>query len=155
MSVRLQAEPFDVGPEILALGAGDDDVGAIVSFTGLCRAGDGSERVTAMTLDHYPALARAELETIEAEARARWPLKDVRIVHRFGRLTPGDVIVMVAVASRHRAAAFEAAASIMDVLKTRAPFWKREEGARGQVAWVEARVEDDRAAARWSAARPA
>ena len=148
MTVRLQREPFDVGAEVRALSAGRTDVGAVVSFTGLCREGTEDQRITAMTLDHYPAMAQAELERLEAEARARWPLLGTTIIHRFGRLVPGDDIVLVVTASMHRQAAFEAASFLMDFLKTRAPFWKREERLHG-AAWVAAKDADDQAAARW------
>jgi molybdopterin synthase catalytic subunit len=149
VSVRLQSEPFDVAAETAALTAGRSDIGAIVTFTGRCREGDGGERISAMTLEHYPALAQAELERIEVEARERWPLKAVSIVHRHGRLLPGEDIVLVVTASAHRQAAFEAASFLMDYLKTRAPFWKREERPEG-ATWVAAKAEDDAAASRWS-----
>jgi molybdopterin synthase catalytic subunit len=151
VSVSLQREPFDIAAEMDALRR-TGDVGAIVSFTGICRAGVGDGRIRAMTLDHYPAMAQAELERIEAEAVRRWPLLGTRIVHRYGRLEPGEDIVLVLAASMHRQAAFDAAAFLMDYLKTRAPFWKKEE--RGEdAAWVAARDEDEKAAARWSGGR--
>jgi molybdopterin synthase catalytic subunit len=149
MAVRLQREPFDIAAEIRALTAGRTDIGAVVTFTGICRDTAGDQRITAMMLDHYPAMAQAELERIEAEARSRWPLQGATIIHRFGRMEPGDDIVLVVTASAHRAAAFEAASFLMDYLKTRAPFWKREETATGDTKWVSARDEDDAAAARW------
>lgn len=148
MAVRLQAEVFDIGVEVGRLIAGRTDVGAVATFVGICRADGESGPITAMTLEHYPALAEAELARLEADARARWPLQEVLIVHRFGRLVPGDPIVLVAALSPHREAAFEAATFLMDVLKTRAPFWKREEGVAGSV-WVEAKVTDEAAAGRW------
>ena len=148
MSVRLQAEDFDLGAEVARLTAGRDEVGAVVTFTGLCRGSSGGRPIRAMVLEHYPAMAQAELERIEAEARRRWPLDDVLVLHRYGRLEPGDRIVLVVTLSAHREAAFAAAAFLMDYLKTRAPFWKREEFEDG-AHWVEARAEDDAAAARW------
>jgi molybdopterin synthase catalytic subunit len=149
VSVRLQREPFDIGREVAALTRGRTDVGAVVTFTGLCRDSSGDQRITAMTLDHYPAMAQAELERLEAEALSRWPLLGSTIIHRYGRLEPGDDIVLVVTTSAHRAAAFEAASFLMDFLKTRAPFWKREETIGGDAAWVAAKAEDDDAADRW------
>lgn len=149
MSVRLQCEDFDVSAEIAALTGGRTDIGAVVNFIGICRAGPDDDRISAMTLDHYPEMAQAELERIEAEARGRWPLQGVSIIHRHGRLVPGDNIVLVVTASMNRQAAFEAASFLMDYLKTRAPFWKKEERASG-TGWVAARDEDDAAAARWT-----
>jgi molybdopterin synthase catalytic subunit len=149
MGVRLQREGFDIGAEIAALTKGRTDVGAVVTFSGLCRDSVGDQRIVAMTLDHYPAMAQAELERIEAEAHARWPLLASTIVHRYGRLEPGDEIVLVVTTSAHRAAAFEAASFMMDFLKTRAPFWKLEETASGSAGWVSAKDEDDRALERW------
>jgi len=148
MSVRLQSADFDVGVEIAALTKGRTDIGAVVNFIGICRAGPEDDRISAMTLDHYPEMAQAELERIEAEARERWPLQGVTIVHRHGRLVPGDNIVLVVTASMHRQAAFDAAEFLMDYLKTRAPFWKKEERATG-TGWVAAKDEDDAAASRW------
>jgi molybdopterin synthase catalytic subunit len=148
MAVRVQQADFDVGAEIAALTAGRADIGAVVTFTGLVRevAGGGDQ---ALTLEHYPGMTEKALAAIEAEARDRWPLTGAAIVHRVGRLAPADRIVLVATASAHREAAFAAAAFLMDYLKTRAPFWKRQE-AGGGAAWVEARAADDRAAARWA-----
>jgi molybdopterin synthase catalytic subunit len=151
MGVRLQREGFDIGAEIAALTHGRTDVGAVVTFSGLCRDSVGDQRIVAMTLDHYPAMAQAELERIEAEAHTRWPILASTIVHRYGRLEPGDEIVLVVTASAHRAAAFEAASFMMDFLKTRAPFWKLEETASGSAGWVSAKDEDDRALERWQA----
>ena len=144
MSVRVQEEDFDPSTELDALSAGRDDIGALVSFTGLVRGGDVSE----MELEHYPGMTEKALAEIEAEARERWPLQGVTIIHRVGALAPGARIVFVATASRHRAAAFEAAEYLMDFLKTRAPFWKKEATAEGD-RWVDARETDDTAAARW------
>lgn len=153
MSVRLQREDFDVSAEVAALTRGRTDIGAVVNFIGICRAGPDDDRISAMTLDHYPEMAQAELERIEAEARERWPLQGVAIIHRHGRLVPGDNIVLVVTASMHRQAAFEAASFLMDYLKTRAPFWKKEERASG-TGWVAAKDEDDAAVARWETKKP-
>jgi len=146
--IRVQREPFDAGAESDALTAGREDVGAVVSFQGLVRADDGAAAIHAMTLEHYPGMTERELARIEREAQTRWPLQASLIVHRYGRLTPGEPIVLVITASRHRQAAFEACAFLMDWLKTQAPFWKREETAGGE-RWVEAKPADDEAAARW------
>jgi len=146
--IRVQAEDFDVGAELERLTAGRTDLGAIVTFTGTVRDRADGREITEMTLEHYPGMTEAELERIEAEARERWPLAASLVVHRYGRLEPGDRIVLVITASAHRHAAFEAAEFLMDYLKTSAPFWKREvsgEGAR----WVEARASDEAAARRW------
>jgi molybdopterin synthase catalytic subunit len=150
MTVRIQREDFDVGAEITALSRGRHDVGAVASFTGICRADGG---IAAMTLEHYPGMAEAEIESHVAEAQTRWPLMGVMVIHRFGRMVPGDNIVLVVVASSHREAAFAAAEFLMDYLKTRAPFWKKEE-REGGADWVRARATDDTAAARWSGQRP-
>jgi molybdopterin synthase catalytic subunit len=150
MTVRIQREDFDVGAEIAALSRGRHDVGAVASFTGICRADGG---IAAMTLEHYPGMAEAEIESHVAEAQTRWPLMGVKVIHRLGRMVPGDNIVLGAVASSHREAAFAAAEFLMDYLKTRAPFWKKEE-REGGADWVRARTTDDTAAARWSAQRP-
>lgn len=148
MSVRVQAEDFDIAAEIAALTAGRADIGAVVTFTGLVRDMAGAETIEAMELEHYPGMTEKALAAIEAEARERWPLQGTTIIHRTGRLAPGDRIVLVVAASPHRQAAFEAAAFLMDYLKTRAPFWKREETPDGG-RWVDARAEDDAAADRW------
>jgi molybdopterin synthase catalytic subunit len=148
--VRIQREDFDVGTEIARLAQGRTDIGAVATFTGICR-GDG---IVAMTLEHYPGMAEAEIERHVAEAEARWPLLGVSVIHRYGRLVPGDNIVLVAAASSHREAAFVAAEFLMDYLKTQAPFWKKEERAAA-TDWVEARGSDDAAAARWSTAKAA
>jgi len=149
VTVRLQREDFDIGAEIARLSQGRTDVGAVASFTGICRGGD----IAAMTLEHYPGMAEAEIERHVAEAETRWPLLGVTVIHRYGRLVPGDNIVLVATASQHREAAFAAAEFLMDYLKTRAPFWKKEERAGGD-GWVEARQSDAAAAARWAGRRP-
>jgi len=148
MSVSVQTEDFDIAAEIDALTGGDRDIGAVVTFTGLVREMTGQGAISAMELEHYPGMTERAVEEIEAEAQARWPLQGVRIVHRFGPLAPGDRIVLVLTASRHRQAAFEAAAFLMDYLKSRAPFWKKETGPVG-AAWVDAREADDTAAAKW------
>jgi molybdopterin synthase catalytic subunit len=150
VTVRLQREDFDAGAEIARLSHGRTDVGAVASFTGVCRGTDG---IAAMTLEHYPGMAEAEIERHVEEAQARWPLLGVTVIHRYGRLVPGDNIVLVVTASQHREAAFAAAEFLMDYLKTRAPFWKKEERAGGD-GWVEARDSDAAAAARWSGRRP-
>jgi molybdopterin synthase catalytic subunit len=147
MAVRVQREDFDLGAELAALRAGRSDIGARDSFTGLVR--DASGRLEAMELEHYPGMTEAALAGIEAEARARWPLAACLIVHRYGRLAPGEQIMMVATGSAHRAAAFEAAEFLMDYLKSRAPFWKKERGTAGE-AWVDAREADETALARWA-----
>lgn len=151
MAVRVQAEPFDLGREVAAMTAGRRDVGAVANFVGIAREtnpDEGGEPVVAMTLEHYPGMTERQLAAVEAEARDRWPLLDCLIVHRYGRFEPGDPIVLVATLSSHRQAAFDACAFLMDYLKTRAPFWKREETAAGE-RWVAARASDDRAADRW------
>lgn len=148
MSISVQAEDFDIAREIEALTACDRDIGAVVSFTGLVREMTGAGAIRTMELEHYPGMTERALEGIEAEARGRWPLQGVRIIHRHGPLAPGDRIVLVLTASRHRQAAFEAAEFLMDYLKTRAPFWKKEAGPSG-ASWVDAREADDAATARW------
>ncbi len=149
MAVRVQREDFDIGREIAALSSGNTDIGAIVTFTGTVRGIAGGEAITAMDLEHYPGMTEAELERIEAEAHQRWPLEASLIVHRFGPLAPGDNIVLVVTASRHRQAAFDAAQFLMDFLKTKAPFWKKETQASGKAHWVDARESDDAALDRW------
>jgi molybdopterin synthase catalytic subunit len=142
----LQAGPFDAAAEQAALLAGRSDLGAAVQFTGLVRADDG---LVALTLDHYPAMTLAQMRAIAAQAAARWPGVVGRIIHRHGRLLPGEPIVLVTTAAPHRGDAFAAAQFLMDWLKTKAPFWKREEWADGTSRWVEARSSDDAAAGRW------
>ncbi len=147
-TIRIQAEPFDVAAETAALTGGRGDVGAVVAFTGLCR--DEGGRLAALELEHYPGMAEAEIDRIAEQAENRWPLLGLTVIHRFGRISPGGEIVLVLAASAHRTAAFEAASFMMDYLKTRAPFWKREhlrDGTTG--AWVEAKEADDRAMERW------
>ena len=146
--IRVQQDDFDVGAEIERLCGARADLGAIVSFVGTVREQTPEGPISEMTLEHYPGMTETELERVEAEARERWPLAASLIVHRYGRLKPGDRIVLVITASAHRQAAFEAAQFLMDYLKTDAPFWKREVSASGS-RWVEARGSDDAAAARW------
>ena len=146
--IRVQMADFDVGVEIRALCAGRDDVGAVVTFTGHVRREAGEAAILALTLEHYPGMTEKELSRIEAEALERWPLQASLIVHRYGRLEPGDSIVLVVTASKHRQAAFEAAQFLMDYLKTNAPFWKKEELADAE-RWVSSRSLDDKAAERW------
>jgi len=146
--VRVQEAPFDPGAELAALTRGRTDVGAVASFTGLVRDVAGDQAISAMTLEHYPGMTEKQLAEIEAEANRRWPLQASLIVHRYGRMLPGEPIVLVATASEHRAAALEACAFLIDWLKTKAPFWKIEESPAGS-RWVESRTSDDEAAARW------
>ena len=147
--IRVQREDFDVGAELARLGEGNLGIGGICSFVGLVRDMAGEDRITAMTLEHYPGMTEGQLAQVEAEARERWPLEDTLIIHRFGRLEPGDRIVLVAAASAHRRAAFQSCEFLIDWLKTKAPFWKREETVGG-ARWVQARHEDGFAAARWN-----
>ncbi|MEL6574438.1 MAG: molybdopterin synthase catalytic subunit MoaE [Pseudomonadota bacterium] len=147
--VSVQREDFDLGAEQARLAASSLNIGAIVSFTGLVREMTGQGVIAAMELEHWPGMTEKALAEIVAEAEARWPLDGVRVIHRHGPLAPGDQIVLVLAASRHRQAAFEAAAFLMDYLKTRAPFWKKESGPEGAV-WVDAREADDAAVARWA-----
>lgn len=148
-TIRIQQADFDVAQEIAALSKGHTDVGAVVSFTGICRGTEGSVQIAALTLEHYPGMAEAEIRRHADEATARWPLQGLTIIHRFGRITPGENIVLVVTASSHRQAAFDAAEFLMDYLKTSAPFWKQEESAGG-TSWIEAQSHDDAAAARWA-----
>jgi molybdopterin synthase catalytic subunit len=153
MKVRLQTEDFDAAAEAAALRNGRTDIGAIVTFTGVCRGTEAGEPIAAIRLEHYPEMAQAEISRHVAEAERRWPLMGVSVVHRYGRIEPGDNIVLVVTAAAHRQDAFAAAEFLMDYLKTRAPFWKREERPSGG-AWVEAKATDDRAAARWTRRKP-
>jgi molybdopterin synthase catalytic subunit len=146
--IKVQQEDFDVGVELAQLTAGRTDVGGVASFIGLVRDMAGGAEVGAMTLEHYPGMTEKKLAEIEAEAQRRWPLEATLIIHRYGRLEPGERIVLVATASPHRQAALEACAFLIDWLKTKAPFWKLEETAAGP-QWVEARDTDDDAAGRW------
>jgi len=152
-TVRLQREVFDATAETEGFTRGRTDVGAVVTFTGICRGEENGVVIAALTLEHYPGMAEIEIARHVEEARARWPLLGVTVVHRYGRITPGEGIVLVATASSHRQAAFEAASFLMDYLKTRAPFWKKVETVNGE-DWVEAKAIDDAAAARWSGAPP-
>jgi molybdopterin synthase catalytic subunit len=148
-TIRIQQADFDVAHEIAALSSGRTDVGAVVTFSGICRGSENGEPIAALTLEHYPGMAEAEIGRHADEALARWPLKGLTIIHRFGRIAPGENIVLVVTASSHRPAAFEAAEFLMDYLKTNAPFWKREESDSG-TSWIEAHAHDDDAAARWT-----
>lgn len=149
--IRVQNEDFDPGAELAALTRGRTDIGGAVSFVGLVRemTGADAEAIRAMTLEHYPGMTEKMLGAIEQEALQRWPLAASLIVHRYGKLLPGDRIVLVITSSAHRSAAFEANMFLVDWLKTKAPFWKQEDSATG-ATWVEARAEDDQAAARWA-----
>ncbi len=151
--IRVQREDFDVGAEVAALTRGNHDIGGLAVFVGLVRDRVGEEALGAMTLEHYPGMTEKALARIEDEAKARWPLEACLIVHRVGRLEPGEQIVLVAAASAHRQAAFEACQFLIDWLKTKAPFWKQEETESGP-KWVEARSSDDEAAKRWQAKDP-
>ena len=148
-TIRIQEADFDVGHEIAALTKGRVDIGAVVSFSGICRGSENGEPIAALTLEHYPDMAEAEIKRHTDEAMSRWPLSGLTVIHRVGRIVPGENIVLVLAASAHRQAAFEAAAFLMDYLKADAPFWKREEGASG-TGWIEARDHDAAAAARWT-----
>lgn len=148
MTVRVQTEDFDIGAELSALRAGRSDIGALVSFSGLVRDTAHGQPITAMELEHYPGMTEEALAGIEAEAVSRWSLQACLIIHRYGALAPGDQIMMVATAAPHRADAFAAAEYLMDFLKSRAPFWKKEATAEGG-RWVDAREEDEDALSRW------
>jgi molybdopterin synthase catalytic subunit len=153
-TIRLQREPFDVGAEVAELTRSRTDIGAVVTFTGICRGDESGDPIAALTLEHYPGMAETEIARHVDAACARWPLLGVTVVHRHGRIAPGELIVLVVTASSHREAAFAAAEFLMDYLKTRAPFWKQVEKAAGKAAtktWVEAKATDDSAAERWSA----
>ena len=148
MAVRVQEEDFDVGAEIEALTRGNHAIGGVASFAGLVRDMAGDQPLDAMTLEHYPGMTEKKLAGIEAEARRRWPLEASLIIHRYGRLEPGERIVLVVTAAAHRQAALEACAFLIDWLKTQAPFWKLEETG-GEEKWVDARAADNEAAERW------
>ena len=154
MKILVQTASFDLGAEVDDMRANRTDIGAIASFVGLARDMNEGSGVAAMTLEHYPGMTEKALATLVDEANTRWALLDVTVIHRVGRLLPGDPIVLVAVASSHRGEAFAACEFIMDALKTRAPFWKKEVTPDGE-RWVEARVSDDSAAARWDQTHPA
>jgi molybdopterin synthase catalytic subunit len=149
VTIRIQADDFEVAREIALLTKGRTDIGAVVSFSGICRGTEGGDAIAALTLEHYPGMAEAEIERHVEQAMSRWPLQGLTVIHRFGRIEPGQNIVLVVTASKHRQAAFEAAEFLMDYLKTSAPFWKQEESPKGK-GWVEARAHDDAAAARWT-----
>jgi molybdopterin synthase catalytic subunit len=149
--IRLQSEDFDAAAETAAMTRGRTDIGAVVTFTGICRDNEAGHGVAAMTLEHYPGMAEAEIARHIVAAESRWPLLGITVVHRHGRMVPGDNVVLVVVAAAHRGEAFSAAEFLMDYLKTQAPFWKREERPDG-ATWVEAKSADDVAAGRW--ARP-
>lgn len=153
MTVRLQRENFDTAAEAAALARGRTDVGAIVTFTGICRGDEAGEPIAALTLEHFPEMAEAEIARHVEEAQRRWKLLGVTVVHRYGRIVPGENIVLVVTASSHRQDAFAAAEFLMDYLKTHAPFWKQVERGGGKT-WVEAKASDDAAAERWSEPRP-
>jgi molybdopterin synthase catalytic subunit len=147
--IRVQREDFDIGRELEALTQGRHGVGGLAVFVGLVRDMADSQEVGAMTLEHYPGMTEKMLGKIEAEAQERWPLEDSLVIHRHGRLEPGDRIVLVATTSAHRQAALESCQFLIDWLKTKAPFWKLEEGPDGAETWVEARAGDEDAAERW------
>lgn len=151
-TIRLQREPFDVAAEAERLSKGRSNIGAVVTFTGVCRGDEDGKPIAALTLEHYPGMAEDEIARHVDEASSRWPLLGATVIHRYGRLAPGDNIVLVVTASAHRQAAFAAAEFIMDYLKTRAPFWKQVERA-GATSWVEARTADEKAAGRWDTRR--
>jgi molybdopterin synthase catalytic subunit len=149
VTIRIQEADFDIAGEISALTKGRADIGAVVSFSGICRGSEHGESIAALTLEHYPEMAEAEIMRHAETAMSRWPLNGLTVIHRVGLIQPGENIVLVLTASEHRQAAFAAAEFLMDYLKANAPFWKREESARGE-SWVEARHHDDMAAARWT-----
>jgi molybdopterin synthase catalytic subunit len=147
-TIRLQREAFDTAVEVAKLTSGRTDIGAVVTFTGICRADENGEKISALTLEHYPDMAETEIARHVEEANKRWPLLGVTVIHRHGRIAPGEDIVLVVATSSHREAAFAAASFLMDYLKTRAPFWKQVEKPSGKT-WVEAKAADDAAADRW------
>jgi molybdopterin synthase catalytic subunit len=149
VTIRIQEADFDIAHEISALTQGRTDIGAVVTFSGICRGGDGGSAISALTLEHYPGMAEAEIARHADQASARWPLTGLTVIHRIGRITPGENIVLVLTASAHRQAAFHAAEFLMDYLKANAPFWKHEESASG-TNWVEVHDRDDLAVARWA-----
>ena len=148
VTIRIQQADFDIAQEMAALTKARTDIGAVVSFSGICRGSEGSEPIAALTLEHYPDMAEAEIARHAETAMSRWPLTGLTVIHRVGRIAPGENIVLVLTASQHRQAAFHAAEFLMDYLKTRAPFWKLEERKSGAV-WVEARESDDESVRRW------
>jgi molybdopterin synthase catalytic subunit len=149
VTIRIQEGDFDIAAEAAALTKGRNDIGAVVTFSGICRGSEDGTAVAALTLEHYPGMAEAEIARHADSAMSRWPLTGLSIIHRVGRIAPGENIVLVVTASQHRQAAFEAAEFLMDYLKANAPFWKQVEGGAGK-SWVDAREHDDAAAARWT-----
>lgn len=149
VTIRIQEADFDIAREIAVLTRSRTDIGAVVSFSGICRADEDGAKVAALTLEHYPGMAEEEIRRHTDEAVSRWPLNGITVIHRVGRFMPGQNIVLVLTASQHRQAAFQAAEFLMDYLKTSAPFWKKEESATG-TGWVAAHTRDDEAAARWT-----
>src|SRR6201996_8838239 len=147
--IRIQPEDFDVAREIASLSRGRTDIGAVVTFSGICRGPEAGDDIASLTLEHYPGMAEAEIQRHVDEAVARWPLQGVTVIHRVGRIEPGQNIVLVVTASKHRQGAFHGAEFLVGYLKTAAPFWKQEESAKGK-GWVEAKAHDDAAAARWT-----
>jgi molybdopterin synthase catalytic subunit len=154
VTVRIQREAFDAAAESAKLTHGRTDVGAVVTFTGICRGDENGKPIVALTLEHYPGMVEQEITRHVEEARSRWPLLGATVIHRHGRITPGEDLVLVVTASAHREAAFASAEFLMDYLKTRAPFWKQVDAA-GKTNWVEARETDDRLAARWQSSERA
>lgn len=152
MTVRLQRAPFDAAAEVAALTRARTDIGAVVTFSGICRGSEDGSPITALTLEHYPGMAEEEIARHVEEAQRRWALLGVTVIHRYGRIVPGEDIVLVVTASSHRQDAFAAAEFLMDYLKTRAPFWKQVEQADGR-SWVESKSTDEQSADRWTAAR--
>jgi molybdopterin synthase catalytic subunit len=149
VTIRIQQDDFDIAREIAALTKARRDIGAVVTFSGICRGSEDGAAIAALTLEHYPGMAEAEIARHADTAMSRWPLTGISIIHRVGRIAPGENIVLVVTASQHRQAAFEAAEFLMDYLKANAPFWKRVEGTAG-ATWVDARDHDETAAARWT-----
>jgi molybdopterin synthase catalytic subunit len=149
VTIRIQEADFDVGREISALTKGRTDIGAVVSFSGICRGSEDGETIAALTLEHYPEMAEAEIFRHAETAISRWPLTGLTVIHRVGRIAAGENIVLVLTSSQHRQAAFQAAEFLMDYLKANAPFWKRGESPAG-TNWVDAHDHDDAAAARWT-----
>lgn len=154
MTVRLQSAVFDAAAESDKLTRGRTDIGAVVTFAGVCRGSENGAAIAALTLEHYPQMAEDEISRHVAEAQQRWPLLGVTVIHRYGRILPGEPIVLVVAASAHRQAAFAAAEFLMDYLKARAPFWKQVEPANAaSPSWVDAKTHDDDAAGRWAVKR--
>ena len=149
VTIRIQEADFDISREIAGLTAGRSDIGAVVSFTGICRGSEDGAAIAALTLEHYPGMAEAEIARHAETAMSRWPVTGIRVIHRIGRILPGENIVLVVTASKHRQAAFDAAEFLMDYLKANAPFWKRVDSPGG-ASWIEAHDHDDAAAARWT-----